>query len=161
MQTAHKNKTHGFQTHTTSEVDVRFYRRWVKMRERCQSKHSGSYERYGAKGVRVCERWQDFENFHRDMYSSFIDHVELHGVKNTTLDRINNDIGYCPENCQWATYSEQRNNSSTAVIYKGETATQASLRLGGLKTLVYKRLKSGWSIEKAFTTNSRKQYAST
>lgn len=74
------------------------YRRWIGMHARCASNDS----RYGGRGIVVHPRWSDFENFLRDM-----------GVpqdRSLTLDRIDNDKGYGPDNCRWATAKEQRAN---------------------------------------------------
>lgn len=92
------------------------------------------------------------------MYDSYLDHVKKHGEKNTTLERIDLTKGYKPSNCRWATILEQAQNRSSNVKFKGETATKASLRLGGGKFLVSGRIKNGWDIEKAFTTPPLKKY---
>lgn len=68
-----------------------------------------------------------------------------------SLDRINNDKGYSKENCKWSTITEQNRNKRSVLMFKGECAQDASLRLGTYKDLVGKRLRRGWDIEKAFT----------
>jgi hypothetical protein len=91
-----RNITHG-SSHTSE------YKIWHKMKERCFNPLSTSYERYGARGISVCERWRhSFENFLVDM-----------GPRPTpkhSIDRIENDKGYEPGNCRWATAKEQANN---------------------------------------------------
>jgi len=75
---------------------------WKTMRQRCNNPNSNKYPIYGARGIKVCERWNYFENFYQDMGSR--------PNSNYSIDRINNDGNYEPSNCRWATKSEQVNN---------------------------------------------------
>lgn len=121
------------------------FRAWADMLNRCNKKNIKSYKNYGGRGIKVCDRWLDsFENFYADM-----------GPKPTSkhsLDRIDNDGDYTPKNCRWTTMKEQINNRRNSVKYKGETASDASIRLGGNRNLITSRIRLGWSLEKAFTT---------
>lgn len=83
---------------------TREYNSWSAMRHRCMTPTANSYDRYGGRGIQVCDEWKDsFEQFYRDMGPR---------PEGTTLDRINNDGHYQPSNCRWATYAEQRQNQT-------------------------------------------------
>ena len=89
----------------------RFYKNWIAMRQRCNNPNASRFAYYGGRGIKVCERWEVFENFLSDMHESYLIHVAQFGEKNTSLDRKDNDGSYSPENCKWATQKEQVNNS--------------------------------------------------
>lgn len=124
---------------------------WHSMKLRCLNRNDPAYWRYGGRGITVCERWRvSFENFLADMGPR---------PKGSSLDRIDNNSGYSPDNCRWATRSEQANNQrrSNFITHGGETriASDWSRRLGGRSNLVAERLADGWTIEKSVTTLAR------
>lgn len=91
------------------------YRIWCAMRERCNSKNHSEFHRYGARGIRICERWNSFEMFFADMGKR--------PSAQHSIDRIDVSGNYEPENCRWATKSEQGRNKRTSVrlSLNGET----------------------------------------
>ena len=124
------------------------YRTWITMRQRCENPNAEGYEKYGAKGIKVCERWASYENFKSDMGEC--------PTPRHTIDRIDGDKGYEPENCRWATYAEQNRNLSNNVV----------VDINGVKNImadwcvIYKirrttvetRIKNGWDVIKAIKT---------
>lgn len=86
---------------THGMAGTKIYQIWSDMIGRCTRPTHKKYADYGARGIRVCERWLSFENFYADMGDR---------PEGRSLDRKNNDAGYSPENCRWATSREQRLN---------------------------------------------------
>ena len=84
------------------------YISWVAMKNRCKNKNHPRYARYGGRGVTITPRWSKFENFLEDMGER---------PEGLTLDRIDNEMGYCKENCQWSSYKEQAMNRSSNLDY--------------------------------------------
>lgn len=120
---------------------------WQAMWNRCENKNSAMFHRYGGRGIRVCRRWEKFENFYEDMGPR---------PKNKkSLDRINTDGNYEPSNCRWASWSEQQNNrgNNRIISYNGKTQTmsQWSKEVGIEVRTIWYRLNKGYSIKDALT----------
>lgn len=106
------NTTHGLR-------NTRLHRIWSEMKTRCYNKKNKSYEMYGGRGIIVCEEW--LHNF-----QAFYDWAMANGYRDDlTIDRINNDKGYSPDNCRWITQKEQQNNrrNNRTITHNGETHT--------------------------------------
>lgn len=103
-------RTHGF-------ANTRIYNIWTDMKKRCNNPNHTHYDKYGGRGIELCNEWDTFEGFHKDMSDGYKD--------NLTIDRIDNDKGYHKDNCRWVTQQEQLNNYSRNVFItiNGETDT--------------------------------------
>ena len=143
------NKTHGMSR-------TRIYRIWQGMRSRCYYENNKYFVNYGGRGITVCDEWKEhFEPFYEwAMSNGYSD--------NLTLDRIDNDKGYSPSNCQWATRTVQMNNTrmNRFLEYKGEihTVSEWSRILNIPYYILDGRLNNyGWSVEKTFETPIQKR----
>ena len=119
---------------------TRVYRKWASMKTRCLNKNRRHYKNYGGRGITICDEWMDFQNFYRDMGEC---------PSGLTLERIDNDKGYCKSNCKWATSEEQVNNKRTNhfLTYKGKTQTakQWSEELGISYNVIRQRIYKGFN----------------
>ena len=100
----------------------RLYGIWLEVKKRCLDKKRASYKNYGGRGIVICDEWMDFMNFYEwSLNNGYSDSL--------TLDRVDNDGNYSPENCRWATRSVQNNNTRRNVYVecRGEKKTLAQL----------------------------------
>ena len=118
------------------------------MIQRCENSNLRCYPRYGGRGITVCERWHTFENFYADMGPR--------PSKRHTLERRDNAVGYSPDNCYWATYSEQANNTrkNQVIEHNGirRTVAQWADALGFNRHILYSRLKLHWTADEILNT---------
>jgi hypothetical protein len=139
--------THGYARHGARN---RAYRTWVQMRSRCSSPTHHNYPRYGGRGIAVCARWLSFESFLADMGER---------PPGTTIDRIDNDRGYEPGNCRWATVAEQNRNRSDTRRIEIDGASRSAAewaRANGISPrTAYARLRAGWNDVDAVTVQAR------
>ena len=114
---------------------------WTSMKDRCYRKRYHNYERYGGRGITVCDRWRtSFENFYEDMSPTW--------KPGLTLDRINNDGNYEPANCRWATRKEQNNNQERTIRINGIPLQEFAREHGINPSTLYTRIRKGVPVEK-------------
>lgn len=137
----HASTRHGLSQSTEHAI-------WRGMRSRCLIPSAGNYVNYGGRGITVCERWNTFENFLTDM--------GLRPSPSHSIERINNDGPYCPDNCRWATASEQHRNTRRTKWIEFEGQTRSLAEWAELRqiadTTIDERLKRGWSLKRALNT---------
>lgn len=139
---------------------TRFYNIWGLMIKRCNNPKVLNYNIYGGRGIKVCNSWLKFENFWNDMFESYSKHCEKFGEKQTSIDRIKNNLGYLNKNCRWATRKEQQRNTSRNRIISFNNKTQSAIEWSEETNIPSKVILSRldnlhWSIEKALTTPIR------
>ncbi len=146
-----KNKTrHG---HSRKDKSSRTYGIWTDITKRCTNPNHKYYHRYGGRGIEVCDRWKKFEYFLEDMGEV---------PTNLQIDRIDNNLGYSPENCQWTTSKENNRNrcNNHLITFSGRTQCLSAWaeEIGMSHETLSKRIsKLGWSVEKALMTPIRKR----
>lgn len=119
------------------------------MKYRCTQPKYDKYQYYGKRGISVCPEWTD-------SFDVFQEWALSHGYEEgLTLDRIDNDRNYEPDNCRWVTMKEQANNKTTnhLLTYNGKTQTmqQWSEELGLSYAAISKRLSAGWDVERTLS----------
>lgn len=128
------------------------YTIWAGMLNRCKNASNPGFKNYGGRGISVCQRWQDsFENFLTDMGPR--------PSSRHTVERIDNDGNYAPDNCRWATYTEQarnrRNNAKVTIGGRTVTVAQAAEEAGMGVRKLRKRINSGVDPELAVSIRHR------
>lgn len=127
----------------------RLYRIWCAMKYRCDSPSANKYADYGGRGIKVCAEWEhSFSAFQRwAMENGYSDEL--------SIDRIDGDAGYSPENCRWADAVTQARNkrSNRNLIFQGKKQSVAAWadETGIPSKTIYRRLDAGWTVERALT----------
>lgn len=136
-----------FTTHGCTKTPL--HRVWLSIRDRCLNKNCKVYPSYGGRGVTICNEWENFEAFQAWAISQSY-------RKGLTVERVDNNAGYSPENCILATRATQNNNKRNNVVieYRGEklNLAQWAKKLGVNRETIKWRVKAGWSTERIFTT---------
>ena len=141
---------------THGKRKTRLYRIWARMIQRTTNKNQKDYDYYGERGIAVCKEW-------RESFDTFEKWAKENGyAENLTIDRKDNDKGYEPCNCHWVTMKEQNRNTRRThyLTYNGQTkplTDWADERQIPRATLDARINKLGWSVEKALTTEVKKQ----
>jgi len=138
------NYSHGHSLNRKVTPELRTY---YKAKERCNNPNYKQYLNYGGRGIK----------FLYASFNEFLNDVGDRPSDKHSIDRIDNNGHYQKGNCKWSTSKEQSRNRKSTYLYNGETAKDASIRLGGCTRTVDARIRLyGWSLERAFTTPVRK-----
>lgn len=125
----------------------RLYSIYQNMKQRCYDENSITYKNYGKRGIKICDEWlNDYSKFYN--WS-----IENNYQNNLSIDRINNDGDYCPQNCRWATKEEQQNNTrnNRKIKYNNEIKTLAQwAKILNMSQQKLRYRLNNWSIEEAF-----------
>lgn len=146
------HKTHG-------GYGSRLYNIWRRMKQRCNNPKDPAFQRYGGRGIKVCQEWDDD-------FGAFQAWALVNDYQNgLTIDRKDNNGPYSPENCRWATMMDQQNNrrDNQILTYRGESKTAAewSRETGISQNAICKRLKDGWGIDRTLSTPMRNRKGAT
>ena len=136
------------------KTGTRLYRIWLNMKTRCNNPKTIEFKNYGGRGIKVCHEWQDFEQF-------YVWAIENKYNDKLTLDRINNNGNYEPNNCRWATPKQQARNMQTnrVIEFKGKKYCFIELveKLNLTRSALWYRLNKNWSEEKIINTPLRRR----
>lgn len=141
-----------YSRHGMSDSPV--YKSWTAMRERINNPAHPHFSHYGGRGIKICERWQSFENFYIDMGER---------PEGTSLDRKDNNGDYHKENCRWSTMKEQNRNKSNSVFLElnGEkhSVTVWAEKLGISRQTIFGRVMRGYPPELALSTEKGNHFS--
>lgn len=115
------------------------YKVWSSMKQRCINPNNEYYKDYGDRGIGVCDRWDN-------SYGNFIDDIGK-CPRGKSLDRIDNNKGYNPDNCRWASLKQQNFNKRNTIVLKGKTLDEWSKITGIKRGTLDTRYRKGWSFE--------------
>lgn len=144
-----KNLKHGQSSHPNGGNATKEYNTWGLMLKRCNNPNSADYPIYGGRGIAVCDRWSEsFEAFFLDMGAA---PTSAHSI-----DRIDPNRGYQPDNCRWSSAKEQRRNQRDIPIIEHDGKALSPMEWAELTGIpnkrIYARIHRGWSVERTLTT---------
>ncbi len=129
------------------------YRCWYGMIRRCRDDNDPNWHHYGGRGIKVCDQWQGKKGF-----ANFLADMGPRPSPKHSIDRLNVNGNYEPDNCAWRTWKEQERNrrNNRTLTHRGETlcVSEWAERLGIKPATLYKRLEYGWSVERTLETNT-------
>lgn len=141
---ASNRKRHGLADHPLHPI-------WRGMHTRCTNPRRAGYENYGARGIKVCERWQSFTAFLEDMEAAY--------RPGLTLEREDNDGDYTPNNCRWATRAVQNRNRRSVIWLETPwgrlTLTETAAKVGVTWQTMQRRVRS-WPADQMFMPPTNK-----
>lgn len=136
--------------HYTNRTPSKSYSSWRNMKNRCLNPKVKAYQNYGGRGITVCERWMSFENFYADMGDP---------PAGMTLEREDNNLGYSPNNCSWATRADQAKNRRNVALVEisgvKKPLTHWALEMGVSVSSALQRRSRGWSVLEALQIQPR------
>lgn len=143
------NFLHGESTYPNGGRATKEYNTWGLMKKRCLLETSPDFYLYGGRGIRVCPRWES-------SFAAFIQDMGPAPTRRHSIDRIDPDGDYSPENCRWADSKTQRRNQrgNKFLVCRGESKTPMEwAEISGVNNKrIYARIKRGWDIERAIFT---------
>jgi len=150
-----RNKTNGQFVVTHGRTKTKEHSIWCGMKERCLNPNNKRWPYYGGRGITICDEWKfDFPRFLADMGEC---------PEGKTLERKDNSKGYAPDNCIWATHTEQCNNRRTSrlITYGGKTQTMRmwAREAGVVYGTLFARLKAGWTMARALSREDARRSA--
>lgn len=133
----------------------RLYDIWGGIKKRCENPNDKGYKSYGGRGIKICEEW-------KNNYVAFRDWALVNGYEeNLSIDRIDTNKNYCPENCRWATAKQQANNRRNNIFieYNGkrQSINEWSAETGLSYRAIHARLKAGWEVSKTLEQPSKRK----
>lgn len=139
-----REKGPGNQSHKQSYT--RTYKSWLSMRQRCLNPNNPAYKNYGGRGITIAPEWDSFAQFLADMGDA---------PDGMSIERIDNDKGYGPDNCRWANRLEQARNTRKCrpITHNGETKTisEWAEQYGLKSSTLSQRIRNGWDMERALS----------
>lgn len=130
------------------------YRSWYHMKSRCSNPNDKNYDIYGGRGITVCDEW-------RNSFETFRDWAFANGyADNLTIDRIDNDKGYSPENCRWISIAEQQRNKSNCIYIEAFGEKHTIAEWSRIKNIpaptLYSRVQKGIAGEELFQSTFKR-----